>query len=161
MSHLERFHSLGLEFLLGVVSESPMMSPGSHCDTPDNKPFGCSGKPQKATLSGLLCWGQTSTSGGKKGPPFNCVLLEGTEKICWTRTLTGPGVLVLICHALRLWLHLLRDQKSLSQLPSSCMHNSERSVTILPQELEHAKTPQCHSAAPGQSMALVAAEVLS
>lgn len=110
--------------LLGMVPESPMMSPGSHCDTCDNKPFGCLGKPQKATVSGLLHWGQTS-AGEQKGCPSHCVLSEGTERICWTRTLAGPGVLVPTCHVPRLWLQLLRGQESLSQLLSSCLHISE------------------------------------
>lgn len=95
---------------------------------------------------------------GKRIPMPLCA--EGTEKICWTRTLTGPGLLVPICHALRLCLQLLRSQEFLSQPHSSCLHISERSVTILPQDLEHAKTLKCHSSAPGWSLALMAAQVL-
>lgn len=44
---------------------------------------------------------------------------------------------------------------------STFLHMSKRSVTILPWELEHANTIQCHSSAPGWSLALVVAQLLS
>lgn len=47
------------------------------------------------------------------------------------------------------------------QLLSTFLHMSKRSVTILPCELEHANTIQCHSSAPGWSLALVVAQLLS
>lgn len=126
--------------LLGVVPKSSVMSPESHCDPRDIPPYEAWGSP-----AGPQCcpraWGTDVCWWGDEGPPSCGLPDEGTERICRTEIVTGPGPLVPTCCTPTLGLLLPRGQELLSCLPDSCLHVSQRAVAALPGEREHREAP--------------------